>query len=593
MLSVFRRIPIRIKIVFFVVLIVLLPMTFSGLYFNSIISSILTKNAYDSLNQLIHQTSDGIENSFSIIDNTSMHFLSNNLIRNWLSSGSSYERDIYRLFIKKSELESELKYSMMFNNAWETKLITTAYLFINESTYCSVSRSFQNPQSINENNINIYKRLSNNLSRGLNITPPSTNDRTIYFSRYVMDVENPKQVLHLIIGTEEGVIFQKYEKLLEFKGSRAYIIDDKGIVYSSSDKSMLGKTVDNSILEFKDYSKVKEVTLDNQTYFMAFKKIGESGLTFVVGIPKKQVLVNLADSMKKYVLITVCIVLIFLLLSISLSIWFTRIIKDLLYHINRVKAGDYQTKMPSYKDYELGILSETFNNMTGEIKYLISQVYEKQLLLKEADIKFLQSQMNPHFLFNVLVTISTKAKMSKDETIYKMVTSLGNLLQAGIYSNSKTKITIKQELEYVRFYLYLQKMRFEEKLEYEINIYDHSILDCHIPKLCVEPIVENAVVHGLEGKAGKGRVILNVKTDSECIIFEIIDDGLGFEMEKIDLNNISNRKDGHNSIGLNNTNRRIKLIYGEEYGIQIESVMSKGSKIIVRIPLDKGDDIYA
>ena len=290
--------------------------------------------------------------------------------------------------------------------------------------------------------------------------------------------------------------------------------------------------------------------------------------------------------MRNYIGITVIIIIASVFIGIILSLRFTRFIRDLLSVINRVKVGDYEIKMPAYSDSELNLLSDTFNNMTYEIKYLINQVYEKQLLIKETEFKFLQSQMNPHFLFNTLITIGYKARLSKDETIYQMVTSLTQLLQAGIYTNSQTKVPIRQELEFIEFYLYLQKMRFQDKLEYNIN------LDLVLPKLSIEPLVENAVVHGIEEKIGKGTVELNIYQEKDSIYFEVTDDGNGFESGSIDLDDsetVIMRKKGHNSIGLLNTHKRIKLMYGEAYGIHIESHISKGSKVTVRIPVDRSE----
>ncbi|WP_342440452.1 histidine kinase [Paenibacillus sp. FSL L8-0436] len=129
-------------------------------------------------------------------------------------------------------------------------------------------------------------------------------------------------------------------------------------------------------------------------------------------------------------------------------------------------------------------------------------------------------------MFNTLITIGYKAKLSKDETVYKTVTSLTELLQAGIYSSSLAKVPIRQELDYIKFYLYLQKERFEDKIEYTIHIEDEAILDLLLPKLSVEPLVENAVVHGVEKKLGKGIIHIHIYRRIDSIYFEITDNGI-------------------------------------------------------------------
>lgn len=585
---IFKNIHIRHKIIFAVVLIIVFTMAFSGIYFNLVVSSILTKNAYDNLDQLITQAGENIENAIKTIDITSLHFFSNSIIRNWLSSDSSFSTDIYSNFMFKSQLEDELKYSMMFNSAWNFNLIQSAYLFIDESTFSYVARSTASIQETN-NNISLYKKLSKNMKQGLTLIPPSDKYRTIYLSRNIINLNDRSQILYLIIGTNESVISDKYKKLLEYPGSVAYIIDRDGTIFSSHDKTALGKPIDRNLLNSKASDTNWEASLENETYFMARRNIGESGLTFIVGIPKNLVLSKLRDSMKNYLFIILIFAIIFLAVGILLSFRFTHFVKDVLLHINKVKSGNYDSFMPPYKDFDLNTISETFNSMSSEIKHLISQVYEKQLLLKDTNIKFLQSQMNPHFLFNTLVSVSTMAKLEGQETIYQMVYSLSSLLQAGIYSDGKTKITIAKELEYVEFYLYLQKIRFGEILDYKINLSNNSVPDLYIPRLCIEPIVENAVVHGIEPKISKGTVTVNIKKEADTVIFDIIDDGCGFEASEIDIESISDRKLNHNSIGLNNTNRRIKLIYGDSYGISIYSKPGSGTIVTVRIPVDEGD----
>lgn len=589
----YKRISIRQKITLAVIVIVLFPMLLTGVYFYWNTSSLLTQNAYNNLDQLIGQINENLQNSFKVLDTTSFYFASNKTIRLWASEDNDYIKDdFYDLFLKKSEIEAELKYSMLFNNAWDSKLITTAYLFINESNFCSVSRSTSNINTVNRNNVEIFKKISIDSNRERKILPPSSKNQTIYYTRNIANLNNPNQCLKLIIGTNEMVFSQKYDKILEFPKSKAFIMDSTGIIYSHSDKNMLGQKVEKEILDLYYSNKAREVVkLDNQQFLMAFKKIADTNLIFVTGIPKEQVLTGLNDSIKNYLIITLLIFAACLVFSILLSLRFTVFIKHLLYSINKVKTGNYDIKMPIYQDHDLNLLSSTFNNMTGEIKYLFNQVYESQLLLKETEFKFLQSQMNPHFLLNILVTIGWKAKMSNNETIYNMVTSLSKLLQASIYTNNNAKVSIREELEYVKFYLYLQGIRFQDRLEYKINIMNDSVMECLIPKLCIEPIVENSVVHGIEKKVGKSMIEINIKQCDTSIYCEIIDNGIGFENNSINLTDWEKTvkpQKGHNNIGLSNTNKRIKLMYGEQYGISIDSKIHESTKVTVHIPVDKG-----
>ncbi|WP_438497219.1 sensor histidine kinase [Paenibacillus sp. IHBB 3054] len=589
--GVISRIPVRNKIVIIIFLLILLPMTFAGCYFYWNISGILTRNANDNLSLLIRQTNDNIEKSFQIIDNTSLHFLANKTVRTWSIEDVSPGDDYYKIFINKSEMEEDLRYSLMFNNAWNISLLSTAYVFFDADNYISVLKSQPNIEQINKNNLAVYHSV-NGIVRGKEIITPNLEDRTIYFTRIVSNINLPQQRLVLIFGTNEADLAEKYSGLLAFPGAMAYIIDNQGAIYSSADKQELGSIVSPAVYALKDNAEVSEVKINQESYLAVSRSIGTTGLTFIAGIPKKQVLSKLSESMRNYIWIIALIAFISLAAGVLLSLRFTRVIRDLLRSIRKVKKGDYNTRMPAYKDVELNQLSTTFNRMTEEINYLIKEVYEKHLLIKESEIKFLQAQMNPHFLFNTLITIGYKAKLSKDETVYKMVTSLTELLQAGIYSNSLAKVPIRQELDYIKFYLYLQKERFEDKIEYTIHIEDEAILDLLLPKLSVEPLVENAVVHGVEKKLGKGIIHIHIYRRNDSIYFEITDNGNGFEHVPRNWSNFESmtmRKQGHNNIGLINTHKRVKLVYGEPYGVDVESEFGSGAKVTLHIPVDQGE----
>lgn len=164
-LNALARIPIRHKIIAAVFLLILLPMTLAGFYFHWSISYMLTKNANENLSQLIHQTNDNIENSFQIIDNTSLHFLSNKAVRTWSVEDVSLGDDFYKKFLNKSEIEEDLKYSLMFNNAWNISLLSTAYVFFDADNFISVLKSQPNIEQTNQHNLSVYRTVSKNKVR--------------------------------------------------------------------------------------------------------------------------------------------------------------------------------------------------------------------------------------------------------------------------------------------------------------------------------------------------------------------------------------------------------------------------------------------
>jgi len=352
---------------------------------------------------------------------------------------------------------------------------------------------------------------------------------------------------------------------------------------------MLGKKNVNQF-DISSPAQLKEVNINNNIYFVTSKVIEKYGLTSVVEVPKNQIISNISKNILSYSSIVIIILFIFIGLTIVLSAKVNKPIKDLMKNIEKMRNGNFTTKMPSYNDYYLNRLSDIYNRMTDEIQYLINDVYKKQLLLKEAELKSLQSQINPHFLFNVLDTISWHARAAGNQEIINILTPLSRLLRANINMSNREKTSIREEMEYVMFYLSIQKGRFDDRFEYEINIDNNDIMDYFIPKLCVQTAVENAVIHGLEEKTENGKLTINFHQNYNTVLIEIIDNGVGFDVDKLDLDrsyDASSVAEKHESIGLYNSNKRIKLLYGEEYGIKVESRINAGTKVTICVPVDK------
>lgn len=240
-------------------------------------------------------------------------------------------------------------------------------------------------------------------------------------------------------------------------------------------------------------------------------------------------------------------------------------------------------KMPDFQTMELHELSRAFNGMTEQIDYLVHEIYEKEIEVKKAELGFLQSQINPHFLFNTFAAIGTRAKIAGQEEIYRMIRAISTLLEAGFRSSEKALVEIRKEMEYVECYLYIQKERFGEKLQYEIKIEDEELLNCQVPRLCLEPIVENAVVHGIEPKMGTGTVIITIVLEQDTVCMIVEDDGVGFPKQKEPLPQTKS------SIGVSNTDKRLKLMYGDKYGVFIDKEKEQGARVYVKIPYRRGE----
>lgn len=293
-----------------------------------------------------------------------------------------------------------------------------------------------------------------------------------------------------------------------------------------------------------------------------------------------------------FTLIMICTVLILSLFSILMAMDFLEPINRLVHSIKKVETENIHEEVRVDREDELGYLSECFNKMSSEIDNLLNRVYKEELTRRESELKALQAQINPHFLFNTLESINWMAQLNNVPEIRDMVTSLAALMEASIGKGSPM-VPLSKELKYIDSYLLIMKNRYGERLTYDSDV-DHSLLHYEVPKLILQPLIENAIYHGIDKMRKKGTIYLTIKKQDEQIYIEIMDNGKGMMPEEVEELNKGFREDNHDyligkdrkSIGLANVNGRIKLFFGQEYGLQVESVYESYTKMKLYIPIN-------
>ena len=285
-----------------------------------------------------------------------------------------------------------------------------------------------------------------------------------------------------------------------------------------------------------------------------------------------------------YTLVSGLAIILAILLSIFISRHYLRPIKDLSQGMHEFKSGDLDTRVDVQMDNEFGALADDFNDMTVQIKRLVEENQQKEQAKRKFELKSLQSQINPHFLYNTLDSIVWMAEAGLNKDVVKMTFSLSKLFRISINRGSEF-VTIEQEIEHIESYLSIQKLRYGEKLDYSIEV-DQALLNYRIIKIIVQPIVENAIYHGIKKIMGPGMILIKVAEANDCIKISISDNGVGMEEEVVE--RLLDR-DGHgsvskNGIGVKNVDQRIKLYYGENYGVTIESVVFEGTTVMLTLP---------
>ena len=273
-------------------------------------------------------------------------------------------------------------------------------------------------------------------------------------------------------------------------------------------------------------------------------------------------------------------------LSICIAQWITKPLKSMKRTMVRYGAGDFSARVPVKGKDEIAAFGHLFNQMAEQISDLVKRIKTEEDQRRRRELQTMIYQINPHFLYNTLDSVSILARRNKDAQVADIVTNLSRLFRLGLHQGREC-VTVRDELSHVTYYLKIQKIRFEEYLDWKIEA-PPEVLDYKTMKFILQPIVENAINHGIRAKGVPGYVGVSVRETEEDIIFTVSDTGNGMRpdavrilRERIERKTIDEQQE--QGFGLWNVNQRIKLYYGEEYGITIESVPEKGTNVSVRI----------
>ena len=266
----------------------------------------------------------------------------------------------------------------------------------------------------------------------------------------------------------------------------------------------------------------------------------------------------------------------------TLSRRLTRPFQEMGEDIKKFGNEKFDVRMREFNTREFHEISLLFNEMADQIQVLITQVYEKQILAARSQMRYLQSQINPHFMFNILTMIGMKAGLRGDAEIQKLLSAFARLIQGKIFREGEMLIPLSEEMELIEFYLYLQSERYAGKISYEICC-SEELKSCKIPRLTVEPLVENAVSHGLEPKPDRGSIRIEVRESEGRLWIQVEDDGVGFDVSDMEHREADNK---HTHIGLANTRQMLHVVYGDEAGVQVDSRPGRGTRAVIFIPLE-------
>ena len=402
--------------------------------------------------------------------------------------------------------------------------------------------------------------------------------------RNIYDGRNRTAVL--CITLDYNKIFKPLKNIISEESGTMVLDQSQNIVYRDENIQ------DNDLADLRESDKILEQI--SKEYVAVNSTSQNTGWKFYLYKTKKSVEKSVYQMLLAEIpLIAGCVLIIFIL-GMAFSRLFTRKIEMLTENMDQVNHGSREVTVTSDAEDEVGVLIRSFRRMMGEIDRLISEVYENKIALKEFELKALTAQINPHFLYNTLETISSIAAVKQVFVVCDICGKLGEIFRYSLGKDYGELVPLEQEMTHIKNYMFIQKIRYGDRLQVFYNI-DVDAAHVYIPRFILQPIVENAISHGLSNLTSVGTLEVSAFEKKDRLYIEIEDDGEGMVREKVAeitrFINTAKPVEGKKNIGIRNVNQRIKLAYGEAYGITIRSAPYQGSRFTIQLPImRKGEE---
>lgn len=512
-------------------------------------------------------------------------------------------------YIQNDDTETDyhqwiLKYQRIYNNL-------SFKLPINDGTLEKLSIYTTNPTIVKDRRFIIeldkrtelepwIKQISDAKGESVFLDPyrkvgdPYINDATLYIS--IGKLLNPFLRNKYINIAKYEIPETEIRKFImdEGKNKKIFLLNDDNIVISSTEASYIGENAANvpvisQAMDTESNEEREKINTSESIIFLDRISSQDSlnGWKLITVISTETMNNNISSLVRYGVFICLVSITIAIIFIVLFSRTLTLRVQLLARNMSKISDGKFDVFVDTRGKDEIAELASSFKSMVERINNLINEVYLLDIKKKEAEINALQSQINPHFLFNTMESIRMNLWNKQDYETSEIIQKFAKLLRKSIeWGNDK--VTLQREIELVEIYLKIQQYRYFEKLEYQIKI-DESLNEYTIPKFTIQPIVENAIGHGIEMKKGKGMLRIFSEITEGKVIIVVQDDGIGIDEEKLELLKKSIYSSESESeglrIGIRNVHQRLQLFYGENYGISISSKKCEGTRVEIAIPL--------
>lgn len=563
---------IRKKMLF--VFAVLITITGAGI---SVFSAAVFKQGYGKISKVYlqdvtQQTTNNLENMIQTIEDINIQILSSAVIQEQLEIVNGQEMEPYSIRNISKIVERELETNALFSSD-----VVSLSVISKSGLEFSVKKITGRGTDLAFLEGDIYK------ANGTTLWGLVGPDKDICIAKAILDLTTMKPIGYINIVYEReyfGDIVK--DNSTEYSGA-SYVVDRDGIIVVTNHEKYLGTRFPVAIEALRETDTSRYDILNDTNSFYYVGNEMPNGWTLVEAVSVKEFYKNTyrVIGLTGIFLLGILILSFF---SINMATkHIARPTQDLLESMKLFGKGNLSHRVEVKTTDEIGQIGSEYNRMAENIETLIEKVYKMEITQKQAEIDFLCMQINPHFLYNTLDTISWMAIMQGNLDISEMTISLADLLRAMIKKDRF--VTVEEEMKTVKDYLLIQGQRFGDKISVLYDV-DEQAYPCQVPNFILQPLIENAIIHGLEPKLEKGMLCVRIKLEKDAVVFSIADDGVGMSREEIrELYEKCEMNETNQNIGLKNVYRRLILCYGESSRLYIESEKHRGTKINFILPM--------
>ncbi len=549
-------------------------------------SRIVTEQTVTQAAGVVNELSVNLKHYFDMVENSFEYIANNDAVQEELESKRPYKSDgseTYSYFSRAGQIRRLLLqgYTSVYMN--DIQLLGDN----------GANHLLSNERGIHEESVEISCEMARAAKGSCVYYNNAEEDGLIYIAKQIKDTLT-MQPLGILRASIKVSYLEKMTKVVQHSlAANIFLLDEKNqiIIENSGENQTLGTgTWIDQVDKMKgDFS----IRLKGEVYSCVYQKNMDTGFTAVALIPTS-FLEKTAQGLQKTTLMLVIVsVLICLILANIMAKGIAGPIERTNKAMKKFASGDFTVRLPEGRQDEIGEMNSVVNHTIVEIERLLKQVVEMETVNKDMEFQALQAQINPHFLYNVLDTINWMARKKGEENICRMVTSISNLMRASI-SNKKSMVSVREELKYVQDYIYIQETRYGDKFASCIEV-SEELEELLIPKMTIQTLVENAVVHGVENATWDCFLYIQGEKKENMAVFVIKDNGIGISEEK--LNNLMKPEDTeeqkkeatHTHLGIYAVKKRLDYVYQNKAFLDIKSEIGNGTEVRLEIPLkEKG-----